>query len=108
LRAVQSSLWRKLVAVLRKRGFYFVVEPFITYAKLLKNVDPEELFETSPSKFYSLVEEYFRGDREAAYFFIDYLLSVLIPGDYELRREIIECMRRGDDDKVRELLASSQ
>ena len=100
------SFWKLVKTVLRKKRHYFVIAPFITYVEEVKKTDIDRVLTEDPSKFYSIVLEYFRGDKEAAYFFIDYIVSCLMPGEPELKDELIRYMKTGDNVQAKEILES--
>lgn len=100
------SLWKIIRTALQRRRHYFILAPFITYVETVKKIDIDKVLTDNPAEFYNIVLDYFGGDREAAYFFIDYMLSCLIPGEYELREKLITYMRTGNNREAKNLIAS--
>ncbi|WFO74759.1 hypothetical protein J4526_06695 [Desulfurococcaceae archaeon MEX13E-LK6-19] len=91
---------------MQRRRHYFIVVPFVTYVEAIKKVDVDKILTENPAEFYNIVLDYFRGDREAAYFFIDYIISCLIPGEIELKEELITYMRTGNNEKAKSIMAT--
>jgi len=102
----RRTLWRIVIAVLRRRGLSFVVEPLASYMRNIKNVDPGKCLEESPCMFYSIAMEYFNGDEEAVRFFLDYIFSAIAPDKFSLRMEIINSMKECNEKKARDLIKS--
>jgi len=100
----RKSVWKLVIAVLRKRGLSFVVEPFASYMTTLKNLDPASCLEEAPCKFYSIAMEYFNGDEEAVRFFLDYIFAAIAPDKFSLRMEIIRSMKECDEKKAKDLI----
>ncbi len=99
-----TPLWRVVLDKLRNSNRLFTVKPFELYAVQVKGIDLEKLFEQDPIGFYKLVKEYFRGDEEATYFFLDYIITQLLPGEYELSNRLISAMSVGDEITARRIL----
>ena len=100
------TFWKMIKVALQRRRHYFIVVPFVTYVEAIKKVDIDKILTENPAGFYNIVLDYFRGDKEAAYFFVDYIISCLVPGEMELKEQLITYMKTGNNEKAKRIMAA--